>query len=255
MLHARSLAYRSGNEAEYNAAKYRLKKTTTAAKKQYRERLDGFYTTDNSLWMWQGLQHIKDYRTITSTISPNDSLPDDLNTFYTRFETLSYNTERQVMFSPPSSTFPLARAFFPLCFKTTTIVPLPKKSPPTCMNDYRPLALSPIVMNCFKSSVPSSVLRAAYRTPWTQCSVPTDPTGPPQMPSLLPSTIPSTNVESILTSCITVWYGSTTAMDCKYLQRVMKTANKITRTPLPSPQSIYHPRVDAGVVAVVSSVQ
>uniref|UniRef100_A0A3Q3IXN5 Reverse transcriptase domain-containing protein n=1 Tax=Monopterus albus TaxID=43700 RepID=A0A3Q3IXN5_MONAL len=50
-------------------------------------------------------------------------------------------------------------------------------------------------------------------------------------------------VKNILTSCITVWYGSTTAMDRKSLQRVVKTVEKITRTALPSLQSIYHRRV------------
>uniref|UniRef100_A0A3B3SI74 Reverse transcriptase domain-containing protein n=1 Tax=Paramormyrops kingsleyae TaxID=1676925 RepID=A0A3B3SI74_9TELE len=49
-------------------------------------------------------------------------------------------------------------------------------------------------------------------------------------------------VESTLTSCITAWYGSTTAMDRKRLQRVITTAEKIIRTPLPSLQSIYHRR-------------
>jgi hypothetical protein len=39
-------------------------------------------------------------------------------------------------------------------------------------------------------------------------------------------------VESIWTGCITVWYGS--ALDRRRLQRVVKTAEKIIRTPLPS---------------------
>ena len=50
-------------------------------------------------------------------------------------------------------------------------------------------------------------------------------------------------VESILTGCITVWYGSTSALDRRRLQRVVKTAERIIRTPLPSLQSIYHCRV------------
>ncbi|XP_076747449.1 uncharacterized protein LOC143421699 [Maylandia zebra] len=50
-------------------------------------------------------------------------------------------------------------------------------------------------------------------------------------------------VESTLTSCITAWYGSTTAMNRKHLQRVITTAEKIIKTPLPSLQSIYHRRV------------
>ncbi|XP_069367947.1 uncharacterized protein [Paralichthys olivaceus] len=41
-------------------------------------------------------------------------------------------------------------------------------------------------------------------------------------------------IESILTGCITAWYGSCTALNRKTLQRVVKTAQHITRTELPS---------------------
>lgn len=76
----------------------------TAAKKHYRERLDGFYTTADPKRMWQGLQHITDDRTTTSTISPNNSLPDNLNTFYTFFKTSSYNTDTGALPPSPSPT-------------------------------------------------------------------------------------------------------------------------------------------------------
>ena len=48
MLHARTLAFKSGNETEYKAAKYRLEKAITAAKRQIREKLEGFYSTADS---------------------------------------------------------------------------------------------------------------------------------------------------------------------------------------------------------------
>ncbi|KAK2875617.1 hypothetical protein Q8A73_024027 [Channa argus] len=52
-----------------------------------------------------------------------------------------------------------------MCLKTTTIVPLPKKSTVSCLNDYRPVALTPIKMKCFerlvmrhiKSQLPTSL--------------------------------------------------------------------------------------------------
>ncbi|XP_022523672.1 IQ domain-containing protein K isoform X2 [Astyanax mexicanus] len=50
-------------------------------------------------------------------------------------------------------------------------------------------------------------------------------------------------IESLLTNCITVWYGNTTVMNRTRLQRVVKTAEKIIRTLLPSLQNIYHDRV------------
>jgi len=69
-------------ETEYKCAKYGLRIAITVAKRQYREKLDSFYSTADAGWIWQGLQHIVDFTTITSTISSSDSLPDDLNTFF-----------------------------------------------------------------------------------------------------------------------------------------------------------------------------
>uniref|UniRef100_A0A3B1K8G0 Reverse transcriptase domain-containing protein n=1 Tax=Astyanax mexicanus TaxID=7994 RepID=A0A3B1K8G0_ASTMX len=160
--------------------------------------------------MWQGLQHITDYKTTTSTLSTADTLPDDLNTFYTRFETPSTTTERHTQPSTPPSppltvssgqvyralrkinprkaagpdNFPgralracanelanifssifnlsLSQSIVPTCYKNTTIVPLPKRSPPTCLNDYRPVALTLIIMKCFERVVLDHI----------QCSIP-----------------------------------------------------------------------------------
>ncbi|KAF0026073.1 hypothetical protein F2P81_020810 [Scophthalmus maximus] len=47
----------------------------------------------------------------------------------------------------------LAQAAVPACFKATSIVPVPKHSSPTGLNDYRPVALTPIIMKCFERLV------------------------------------------------------------------------------------------------------
>ena len=67
----------------------------------------------------------------------------------------------------------LSSANVPSCFKTTTIVPVPKKSPVSCLNDYRPIALTSTIMKCFerlilrhiKSLLPPTLdpLQFAYR--------------------------------------------------------------------------------------------
>ncbi|KAI4901788.1 hypothetical protein NFI96_018958, partial [Prochilodus magdalenae] len=49
-------------------------------------------------------------------------------------------------------------------------------------------------------------------------------------------------MESILTSCIIVRYGSATSAERKALQRVVKTAQHITATALPPIQDIYDKR-------------
>lgn len=68
----------------------------------------------------------------------------------------------------------LAQAVVPTCFKQSIIVPVPKKQQPACHNDYRPVALTSIVMKCFErlmrdhitSSLPATIdsLQFAYRT-------------------------------------------------------------------------------------------
>ncbi len=67
----------------------------------------------------------------------------------------------------------LSQAVVTTCLKSTTIIPVPKKSPVSCLNDYRPIALTPIMMKCFerlvmqkiKNSLPNTLdpLQFAYR--------------------------------------------------------------------------------------------
>ncbi|MFY0383420.1 RNA-directed DNA polymerase, partial [Bacillus sp. YIM B13582] len=67
----------------------------------------------------------------------------------------------------------LSSATVPSCLKMTTIIPVPKKSSVSCLNDYRPVALTPIVMKCFerlvmrhiKTQLPPSLdpMQFAYR--------------------------------------------------------------------------------------------
>ncbi len=46
-------------------------------------------------------------------------------------------------------------------------------------------------------------------------------------------------IESLLTQCISVWYGNFSNQDCKALQRVVRLAERISGSALPSLQGIY----------------
>ncbi|KAI4892705.1 hypothetical protein NFI96_013467 [Prochilodus magdalenae] len=62
---------------------------------------------------------------------------------------------------------------------------------------------------------------------------------------LLPDILTNLNrctIESILTACITVWYGSCTAYDRKALKRVVRTVESIIGSKLPDLQDIYRSR-------------
>ncbi|KAK1791048.1 hypothetical protein P4O66_002092 [Electrophorus voltai] len=44
----------------------------------------------------------------------------------------------------------LSCAVVPTCFETTTIIPVPKKATVSCLNDYRPITLTSIIIRCFE---------------------------------------------------------------------------------------------------------
>ncbi len=46
-------------------------------------------------------------------------------------------------------------------------------------------------------------------------------------------------IESALTQCISVWYGNSLNQDCKALQRVVRLAERISWSALPSLRDIY----------------
>ena len=49
----------------------------------------------------------------------------------------------------------LDSGIIPVIWKTAEIIPVPKKSPPTCNNDFRPIALTSIVMKCSEKIIKS----------------------------------------------------------------------------------------------------
>ena len=58
-------------------------------------------------------------------------------------------------------------------------------------------------------------------------------------------------IESILTGCITAWYGNCSASDCKVLQRVVRTAQYITGAKLPAIQDLYTRRCQRKALKMV----
>ena len=59
------------------------------------------------------------------------------------------------------------------------------------------------------------------------------------------------SIESLLTYCITVWYGSCTAADRERLQRVVKAAQRIIGCPLPSLTDIYTSRCLSRATSII----
>ncbi len=71
-------------------------------------------------------------------------------------------------------------------------------------------------------------------------------------PTIL-KTFYSGTIESVLTQCISVWYGNSSSQDCKALQRVVRLAERISGSALPSLQDIYLKRCKSRAVKIKDS--
>ncbi len=58
-------------------------------------------------------------------------------------------------------------------------------------------------------------------------------------------------IESVLTQCISVWYKNATNQDCKALQRVVRLAERISGSTLPSLQDIYLKRCKGRAAKII----
>ncbi|KAK1804001.1 hypothetical protein P4O66_003762 [Electrophorus voltai] len=128
---------------------------------------------------------ITDYRSPPSgLISADESLANELNTFFARFEATSSSLKACIDQLAPVFTnifnLSLMLSIAPSSFKRSTIIPVPKKPRPSGPNDYRPVALTSVMMKCFEklvrefitSSLPASMdpLQFAYLAYRHNCS-------------------------------------------------------------------------------------
>ncbi len=233
-LSARTSAFKSRNTDDRKQASYDLRRSIKAAKRQYKNKVEEQFNNNNPRSMWQGINNITGFKgNKPATVNIAASLPDELNTFYARFEahntahTESAPTAAAEEVSPLSlSVADVTRSFkrlnirkavgpdgipgrvlkacayqlagvftdifnlslslsvVPSCFKKSTIVPIPKKNKITCLNDWRPVALTPIFSKCLRSS--SETTSALCCLPhWTHYNLHTAETVP--QTTLLPS--------------------------------------------------------------------
>ena len=212
-LHARNVAFRSGNLGDTRAT---LLRTIRKAKRDYTTKLEDQFESGDVRSTWQGLRTITDYRgRARSAETPSASLPGELNTFYARFES---GSTQQPLPAPPVDNSPpltilehdvrrafqqvnirkaagpdgipgrvlkacasqlagvftdifnlsISQAVVPSGFKSSIIVPIPKKSKVACLNDWRPVALTPIVSKCFERLVRDYICSTLPATldPW-----------------------------------------------------------------------------------------
>ncbi|KAK3531636.1 hypothetical protein QTP70_025878 [Hemibagrus guttatus] len=168
LLKSRDSAFKAGDKYALRTARAKLSRAIREAKRTHSQRIHGhFQSSGDTRCMWQSIQSNTNYRPAPPACDSDASLPDVLNSFYARFEAQNDVTARKTIPPPEDQVLcltmadladvftdifniSLSSAVVPKCLKTTTIIPMAKKSPVSCLNDYRPISLTPIIMKCFE---------------------------------------------------------------------------------------------------------
>ncbi|KAL0153228.1 hypothetical protein M9458_051469, partial [Cirrhinus mrigala] len=188
---AKEDAYRNGDRVLYNQARNTLNKEIRAAKKNYAKRLEDQFSSNDSVSVWKGLKAITNYK----TPSPSTEISED------EVQRVFRKNKRRKAPGPDGVTpaclktcadqlAPIFSQIFnrslelcevPSCFKRSTIIPVPKKPKITGLNDYRPVALTSVVMKSFEKLVlaylknitgPPAVCLLSKQSKLAQLSVP-----------------------------------------------------------------------------------
>ncbi len=86
-LSAWTFAFKSGNTDDRKQASYDLRRSIKAAKRQYKNKVEEQFNTNNARSMWQGINNITGFKgNKPATVKIAASLQDELNTFYAHFE-------------------------------------------------------------------------------------------------------------------------------------------------------------------------
>ncbi len=86
-LLTRKSAVKSGNSDDRKQGSYDLRKSIKAAKRQYKNKVEEQFNINNARSMWQGINNITGFKgNKSANVNIVASLPDELNTFYARFE-------------------------------------------------------------------------------------------------------------------------------------------------------------------------
>ncbi|KAK0146197.1 hypothetical protein N1851_014495 [Merluccius polli] len=255
-------------------------------KGQYREKVESCYSSSNTRLMWRGLRTITDYKGKRCSAGEVPApLPEELNSFYTRFEN---HTKPEVLLEQDNCPLQISRQtckFFKkvnappphwhrcpagMCAGPPAVLPIhPRLHGPTRLcqvprphhrhrlfHRWRRVSLQSnksnnLLLNVGKNKEMIVDWRGGHAPihmegtavervscedlSWSQH---TDSETAAILFAVIPALYKCT-IESVLAGSITVWYGSCPALECKALQRVVRSAQRITRTELPTIQDLY----------------
>ncbi|KAK3526918.1 hypothetical protein QTP86_004715 [Hemibagrus guttatus] len=179
---AKKDAFRNGDRVLYNQARNKLNKEIRVAKRSYAKKLENQFSSNDPASVWKGLKDITNYKTPSPSTEANQQLAEDLNGNPPPPPPALWISEddvRQIFLKQkrrkapgPDGVTPaclktcadqlafsqifnrsLELCEVPACFKHSTIIPIPKKPKITGLNDYRPVALTSVVMKSFERLV------------------------------------------------------------------------------------------------------
>ncbi|KAJ8385772.1 hypothetical protein AAFF_G00182160 [Aldrovandia affinis] len=84
LVKERNSAFRAGDRAHYSTARANLKRGIREAKADYRRKIEDHLDSNNSRQVWQGVQHITNYKTNLGAAEGDASLAEELNFFFAR---------------------------------------------------------------------------------------------------------------------------------------------------------------------------
>ncbi|KAI3351732.1 hypothetical protein L3Q82_020240 [Scortum barcoo] len=137
LLKARNTAFRSGDAQAYSTARAELKRGIKKAKHRYKGKVEKHFTNSNPRRAVLG-------RIVVHKAAGPDGIPGRV---------LRACSGELAEVLTDIFNLSLAHAVVPTCFKSTSIIPVPKNSKPSSLNDYRPVALTPIITKCFERLV------------------------------------------------------------------------------------------------------
>lgn len=86
-LKNRNSTFRSGVKALYIVARPELRKGMKNAKLAYKRKIEDHFTVNDPRKMWQGTNHITNYRDNSKVAARTDALlAEELNSFFARFD-------------------------------------------------------------------------------------------------------------------------------------------------------------------------
>ncbi|KAK3539400.1 hypothetical protein QTP70_006298 [Hemibagrus guttatus] len=161
----------------YNQARNTLNKEIRVAKRSYAKKLENQFSSNDPASVWKGLKDITNYKIPSSSTEDEaherQSPPPALRISEDDVRQIFLKQKRRKAPGPDGVTpaclktcadqlaFIYSRIFnrslelceVPACFKCSKIIPIPKKSKITGLNDYRPVALTSVVMKSFERLV------------------------------------------------------------------------------------------------------